>query len=245
MNLRSIIIACLFLSVSISIYPQEVDITDALKKVEVGKVEEANSLLQQLKQTNPSDPSIAFLDAVLTKDGNEALKKYSIVFEKFPKSKYADAALFRVFSFYYSLGSYKKAETYLDKLKNEYPLSPYILAADRNIPVEDEVIGKSKSEFVKDEVKIKIVPVEETKTTNANFTIQAGAFLNLDNAKRLSDQLSKDGLHTEISIRDIGGSQLNVVSTGKFATEADAKKVLSSIESKYNIKGRVISLTNK
>lgn len=246
MNLRSIIVVSLFLSKFTTVYSQEVEIDNILKKIEVGKVDEANSILLQLKQTNPSDPSVAFLDAVLTKDGNDAFKKYSLVYEKFPKSKYADASLFRLFSYFYSIGSYKKADEYLTKLKNEYPVSPYIIAAERSIPEEEETVAGSKVHADTTTVpKIKIVPVEESKVAKANFAIQAGAFLNLENAKRLKDQLSKDGFPTEISVRDIGGSQLNVVSTGKFATEPEAKKVLSAIESKYNLKGRVIPLTNK
>ena len=231
---------------TIKVAAQDVDISDALKNIENGKLSEALSLLEQFKNTDPNDPSVIFLDAVLTKDGNDAVKKYSTVFEKFPKSLYADASLFRVFSFYYSIGSYKKAETYLTQLKSDYPQSPYITSADRKIPDTEEDQPKATTEKFKPAApQIKIVKAEEVKPVAAHFTIQAGAFINSENAKRLSDQLSKDGFTSEISTRYIGGSQLKVVNAGKFATEEEAKKSLSSIEAKYNLKGRVIPITNK
>jgi hypothetical protein len=232
---------------SFSAFAQEVDITDALKKVEIGKLAEANSLLMQLKQTNPNDAAVIFLDAVLTADGNEAQKKYSSVFEKFPNSQYADASMYRVFSYYYSIGLYKKAGEYLALLKHNYPQSAYINTAERSIPNSDE---ENKTPTVESptpkQTPIKIVKTEEPKASQAaNFTIQAGAFLSAENAKHLSDQLNKDGYTSEIVTKDIGGSQLKVVTAGKFVTEDDAKKVLSAIEVKYNLRGRIIPISGK
>ena len=247
MTLKNILLVAstLFL-ISTETIAQEVDITDALKNIENGKVAEATSILEQLKQTNPNDPAIIFLDAVLTKDGNDAIKKYSYVFENFPKNQYADVSLFRVFSFYYAIGSYKKAESYLNRLKQNYPQSPYIAAANKKIPDIEEELNTPKTGIEKPvALKIKIVKAEESKPAAANFTIQAGAFLNTDNANRLSDQLSKDGFPTEITAREIGGGQLKVVNAGKFASEEEAKKALASIEAKYNLRGRVIPITNK
>jgi hypothetical protein len=245
--IKSILLAFCILSINFGrIAAQEVDITDTLRKIEVGKIAEANSLLQQLKQTNSNDPAIIFLDAVLTKDGNDAIKKYSLVFEKFPNSQYADASLFRVFSFYYSIGSYKKAEGLLNRLKQDYPQSAYISAADRKIPDIEEEQSQPAMEMPKSTVpQIKIVKAEEMKPTAVNFTVQAGAFINEDNAKRLSDQLSKDGYSSEVTVKEIGGSQLKVVNAGRFATEDDANKALALIEARYNLKGRVIPITAK
>lgn len=215
---------------------QEVDIVPALQQIENGNIKSAETILRDLKTKNANDPSVIFLDAVLTKDGEEALKKYSTVLEKYPECKYADAVIYRIFSYYYSLGYYKKAETYLDRLKKDFPASPYIKTADRKIPdIEEQpsppVITTSKP-----------IQTEKTETKTYNFTIQAGAFLNVENAKKLSEQLKRENYFTEITTKDIGGSILNVVNVGRFTSEEESKSVLLLLEKKFNIKGRTVPI---
>lgn len=243
-NLRSIsFLALIFFSTTI-LYSQEVDITSALKSIEAGRIDAAQTELQKLKEDNPSDPSVIFLDAILTKAAEEAIKKYSTVFERYPKSKYADVSLYRVFSYYYSLGYYKKAESYYKRLKIDYPASPYIAAADRKIPDKEETATPSfNTASASDTTKNN--PTTQPQKEKAKFTIQAGAFLSVENANRLKEQLSKDGFPSEIINKVVGGSLLKVVTTGQFISEAEAKSSLAQIEAKYNLKGRVIPFPSK
>ncbi len=226
----------IILVASSQILSQEVDIVPALQQIENGNIKSAETILRDLKTKNANDPSVIFLDAVLTKDGEEALKKYSTVLEKYPDSKYTDAVIYRIFSYYYSLGYYRKAETYLDRLKKDFPASAYIKTADRKIPdIEEQpsqpIVTPSKP-----------IQPEKTETKNYNFTIQAGAFLNLENAKRLSEQLKRENYFTEITTKDIGGSILNVVNVGRFTTEDESKSVLVLLEKKFNLKGRTVPI---
>ncbi len=216
------------------ILSQEIDIAPALRQIESGNIQNATKILQELKSKNTGDPSVIFLDAVLTKDGDEALKKYSTVLEKYPKSKYADAAIYRIFSYYYSLGYYKKAETYLNRLKKDFPESPYLKTADRTLPDDEVVSQKQKEEPLKSEL-----PAD---TKIFNFTIQAGAFLNVENATKLSEQLKKENYFTEITTKEVGGSILNVVNVGRFVNEEETIPVLSFLEKKFTIKGRVVPI---
>ena len=57
--------------------------------------------------------------------------------DKFPKSTYADAALYRIYSYYFALGLYNTADKNLNKLKKDYPESPYIKMAAANIVQND------------------------------------------------------------------------------------------------------------
>ncbi len=214
----------------IQVAAQEVDIKKALIEIESGNIQAAQTYLQEFKNSNPNDPSVIFLEGVLTQNADEAVIKYSTVYEKYPKSNYADASIFRLFSYYYSLGYYKKAETYLNKLKNEYPNSPYIQTADRTIPDEEET---TVNKFVGSE-----------KTDINKYTIQAGAFLNSDNAEKLKTQLSSGGYNCEIKTREIGGSLFNIVYVGKFESEEAANPVLILLEKNYSVKGRVVLLSS-
>ncbi|PKL83146.1 MAG: hypothetical protein CVV24_06410 [Ignavibacteriae bacterium HGW-Ignavibacteriae-3] len=233
------ILLILFLLAS-QIFSQEIDISSALNQIENGNLHTASKILLELKAKNMNDPSVIFLDASLTKEGDEALRKYSTILEKYPLSKYADASLYRIFSYYYSLGYYKKAESYLDRLKKDYPESQYIRTADGKIPDVEEVSVRTENKTVTNETTESSVPYQEIK--NYNFTIQAGAFLNEDNAKKLNEQLKQENYFTEINTKEVGGAILNVVNVGRFVTEEEAGPVLAFLEKKFNLKGRVIPL---
>lgn len=211
---------------------QEANIVEYLKAIENGEHTSALNGLSKLKQSHPNDPSVLFLDAVLTEDGTSAVQKYQTIYEQHPKSSYADAALYRVFSYYYSLGIYKRAEDLLSKLKTDYPSSPYIRAADRTIP--DEV------EITQEPVKPPQQPVQTKE--KYNYTIQAGAFLNLENAQNLANAIQSDGYPTELGTKSVGGSILNVVMFGQIVTEQDAAPLLTYLKNKYDLNGRLISV---
>jgi len=230
-KMKNYLIILIFLTGNL--FAQEVDIVPALKSIESGNVERAKKILSELKLTNHADPSVLFLDAVLTKDGKISLEKYTDIYQKYPKSKYADASLYRIFSYYFSLGLYKKAGEYLEKLKKEYPGSPYIKSANRSIPDEKEtLVYEEGPETEKENIK------------QAGFTVQAGAFLNSENAKNLSRQLQDAGYSTEIKTKEIGGSILNIVTVGRFDTDREASQILDFLKQKFNLNGRVVKLDN-
>lgn len=213
-------------------FAQEANIVQYLKAIEDGDVESAMTGLNSLKHTNPNDPSVIFLDAVLTEDGEAALTKYQTIYEQYPRSNYADAALYRVFSYYYSLGIYKRAEDLLTDLKTEYPNSPYIRAADRTIPDEVDATTQPTAEPVK--------PIADAGG-KYNYTIQAGAFLNVENAKNLMNEIRKDGYPAELGTKSVGGSLLNLVIFGHLKTESEAEPLLTYLKNKFDLNGRVIT----
>ncbi|MCK5087558.1 MAG: SPOR domain-containing protein [Melioribacteraceae bacterium] len=221
----------LFLSINLS---AQVNIVPALKNIEAGEIVEAIEILEELRSAYPDDPSVIFLDAVLTEDGSSALKKYERVYNNYPDNQFADASLFRIFSYYYSLGVYKKADTYLTILKRDYSGSPYIKAADRSIPDKTYYTEKLTEETQQ-------LP---EKSEEYKFTIQAGAFLNRQNAQNLKKNFKAQGLFTDSFTKEVGGSLLNVVIVGKFKTTDDAKPLLDEINKKYRLNGRVIPIVN-
>ena len=237
-TLLSILFSALVFASSIT--AQDVNIIPYLKQIESGDIEDVNQALSELLTIHPDDPSVLFLDAVLTTNGEEALKKYINIYDNYPKSKYADAALYRMFSYYYALGFYKKAENYLEKLKVEYPSSPYIDAADKNIPEEVGVFYEKDSELSTEKEIAEENQVEIQ--TEPKFTVQAGAFLDIKNAKELRNKLSADGFTAELKTKDIGGSTLNIVMVGKFFSEKETGPLLSHLSKKYKLQGRIVTL---
>ena len=210
------IISLLFL-LTINIAGQGIDISDYLKKIESGKIEEVKEKLPELKAKYPHDPSVLFLEGILTENGKTSVSLFSNVVNNYPQSRYADAAMYRIYSYYYALEMSPESASWLGKLKKNYPSSPYIKIAEKNNKISDQ--------------KIKY-----------KYTIQAGAFSNKENANALKKQFIDAGYSSEIKDKTVAGTIFQVVYVGKFTTEEEAKNFLQQINSQYNLDGRVISI---
>ncbi len=233
------------ISFASNIYSQDADIVPYLKAIENGDLVSAKDALLELKEKNPNDPSVMFLDAVLKENGQEAIVIYQDLVDNHPKSKYADASLYRIFSYYYALGLYETAQEKLKQLKTSYPSSPYIQVAEQNI----SSIGKSEETKIETKIDTKVdTKLEEPKTNiedDYNFTIQAGAFTNLDNAKKLSGEFESAGIFSRIDEKVVGGTSFHIVYAGKFEKREDAESFLQVLSSRYQINGTIVAAPGK
>ncbi len=231
--MKNIFIYIFFLT---SVISAQVDIISTLKHIESGEINEAKSDFRRLNTQYPHDANVKFLDAVLTENGDEALHKYTVVYTKYSNSQFADAALYRVFSYYYSLGIYNKAEKFLIQLKNNYPNSPYIKAADRTLPSEDFFI-QAVAETKKKETPPILKVAEKYK-----YTVQAGAFLNKTNANNLKKKFEAKGIYANTYAKNVGGSLLNIVVVGKFKNKKSAQPIIDELKKDYKLNGRIVLL---
>ncbi len=228
-------------------YSSEIDITPYLQKIASGQKTDVLVQIPDLKKRYPNDPSIKYLSGILEDDSRKALAIFRGIVEYTPKSYYADAAAFRIYSYYYSIGFYDKARSYYNRLKKDYPNSPYIKLAQKNIPKDNDLLTEL-------EVK-KAKPVYETKNTDSTidkkntanetkekyqYKIQAGAFSKEENAASLNKNFLDAGYDSEIIQKNVGGTIFHVVVVGKFKTDDEAQSFLELINNKFNINGRII-----
>ena len=216
------------------ILPQEVDIVPYLKAIENGNIGQAKDALINLKEKYPDDPSVMFLDAVLKENGQEAVVIYQKIVDNYPKSKYADAALYRIFSYYYALGLYDTAREKLKQLKESYPESPYISIADQNLSALE---NNGNEEELNNEEEKKPLPEEVYK-----FTIQAGAFTNSENAKNLAAEFENAGVYSHVGEKSVGGTTFHVVYAGKFVKYEDAENFLQVLNSRFKLNGNIVPI---
>lgn len=216
------------------IVAQEVDIVPYLKMIEQGNIEEAKSKLLELKTDYPKSSNLIFLEGVLTENGQDAIVLYQTLVEKYPKSVYADAAIYRIYSYYFALGLYNTADKNLTKLKKDYPESPYIKMAAINV--------------VKNDVELTTPQTNQTDGENNNvdkefrFTVQAGAFTNIDNAKILQKEIENAGMLSFIQDKNVAGTVFKVVFIGKFETRKEAEDFLPIANTRFRIAGRVVEI---
>lgn len=229
----------ILLLISLLIFPftfiaaQDVDIVPYLKQIEAGNSANVKAELPELKRKNPESPSVLFLEGVLTENGQQAVVIYQKIVDEFPASKYADAALYRIYSYYYALGLYETAKEKLNLLRTNYPSSPYLKVASQNVVPEQN----EKSEE----------PVEKDKQTVSEqkyqYTIQAGAFSNPENAKSLQTDFENAGIFSLIKEKNVAGTVFNIVYVGKFINENEADTFLKVINEKFNLNARIVPIT--
>ncbi len=223
------------------LYAQELNIIPYLKQIEDGNKSQVEQELPDLKKNYPNSSNLLFLEGVLTENGQQAVSIYNNLIKNFPNSKYADASLYRIYSYYYALGMYGAAKNFLNRLEHEYPNSPYISIAKKNIPKQDSTVVARRAlpaDTSNDEKK------EHVSQSNENYpyTIQAGAFTVLKNAETLKESFIKNGLYSTIEEKSVAGTTFHVVYVGKFSNEDDASESLKQINTKYNLNGRIVKL---
>ncbi len=219
-------------------FAQEESIIPYLTQIEQGKKEEAIRGLLALKSQSPNDPSVMYLEGVLTEKGNDAVKIYQKILDDYPKSKYADASLYRILTYNYALGNYTSAKNDFEELKNNYPLSPYIKLAERDYTVGQTAPSNNNSPQTAKKEKEENLEVQP----NYKYTIQAGAFTNPSNADELKKSFEANGYYSEIKDKVVGGTLFNVVYVGKFEHKEDAESFLKDIDSDFKLDGRIVTL---
>ena len=226
----------LFSALSINLTAQDLNIVPYLQQIENGKADEVRNELIGLKEKYFGDPSVMFLEGVLTENGQKAVVIYQKVVDEYPDSKYADAALYRIYSYYYALGLYESATEKLNKLIADYPKSPYIKIAKQNqLPVNPEITQEEETDTTQQKN-------EDIKGTDYKFTIQAGAFSKKENAESLQLKFENSGIFSDIKDKLVAGTTFHVVYVGKFITENDADSFLKTINDKFELSGRVIEI---
>lgn len=218
----------LLLIFSIPLFSQEADIIPYLKQIEQGKSEEVKTQLTDLKKDYPNSSNVLFLEGVLTENAQDAVVIYENIVDKYPKSSFADAALYRIYSYYFALGLYNTADKYFTKLKNEYPESPYIKMASTN-KVDEETTQPVQSS-------------DSPSEQDYKYTVQAGAFTNSANASKLNEEFIAAGMKSSIKEKNVGGTIFNVVYVGEFANKDNAESFLQIVNSQFNITGRVVEI---
>ena len=95
-----------------------------LSLIEEGKVEGVKENLPELSSKYPNNPGVIYLKAILTQDGNSAIKLYQDLLKKHPDSKYASYSAMKIGEYFYARGLYSQAGRQLSHIPREYPRLP-------------------------------------------------------------------------------------------------------------------------
>ena len=101
---------------------QNIDLYFSL--IDEGELDGVKENLPELLSKYPKDPSVLFLKAVLTDDGDSALKQYKYILKSFPKSKYSAEAALKIGEYFYAKGLYTQCASLLKNIPAQYPRYP-------------------------------------------------------------------------------------------------------------------------
>ncbi len=234
----------LFLGACIAVsHAQETapEIRDAISKVEHGQAEDVKRVLPDLAARFQNDPGVLYLQGRLAADGIEGVKFYQSIVDNFPKSEFADAALYHIYQYYYALGLYRTAELKMQALRKDYPSSPFLAGGQAaRMPAIEAPAVRVRSKDDTASVPAALPEPAKGAPPKAPYTIQTGAFSTSANAEKQKSFFEDKGLTVEVTNKVRGGRSLFLVWVGSYATAEDARRFGKEVRTKYNIDSIVV-----
>jgi tetratricopeptide (TPR) repeat protein len=199
----------------------EAAIQRRLEMIKNGQADELKTELPSLLTKYQNDPGVLYLQGVLTSDGSEAVKIFQSVVDNFPKSEWADDALYKAYQYYYSIGLYKTATQKYDQLKRAYPGTDYLALGELSqANRETEAVQK---------------PASAHDADNGTFAVQVGAFSTAENANKQKRFFHNVGYPVEILNKVKRGKSFYLVWIGNFKSNDEARKFASELKRKYTL----------
>jgi tetratricopeptide (TPR) repeat protein len=229
-TIASVLIGLLFLTAA-PLFGQSngPDIQKRLEMIEQGQAEQVRAELPTLLANYQNNPGVMYLQGVLTTDGSDAAKIFQSIVDNFPKSEWADDALYKLYQYYYSIGLYKTADQKLAQLKQEYPYSAY--AVEQSPTTKETVVDSA------DIVK----PKSTVPKFSTGFTVQVGAFSTLQRAEELKSFFEGKGYSSNIFTMVTNGKKLHKVWVGEFQNQEDARRFSGEIKKKFGMDSIVVA----
>ena len=195
---------------------EEPDIRSLLNLVRTGNEQLLEKKLPQLLEQYPNHPGLLFVQASLTTDADQAVSYYQTISTEFPKSEWADDALFKLYQYYYAIGGYNVASQQLAELKKRFPNSPFV---------------KQATDASTDEKH-----PEQTFL----YSVQAGAFSTLASAQVQQREIKKLGYTAQAHAKMKDLRKMYVVWVGEFTDFDQALAFAKKIKQRHGIDAVVV-----
>ncbi|MBT3589701.1 MAG: hypothetical protein HOK52_12650 [Candidatus Marinimicrobia bacterium] len=232
-----------------------------LSLIHEGQIVAVKEQVPELMSKYPNDPDVWYLKALITTNGDEALEQYQLLLEKFPESKFAHEAAMKVGEYYFSRGLYSQSARHLKIIPLKYHKSHNVQRAVDLLLNSFDATGESDSarywiSYIKSihpnlslnkyehdlNQRKKPTPkkLHKKEVVKRPYTVQIGAFGNINNAERLKLQASQIGYNVEIHTVESNGKKLNAVRIIRYASKKQAIKVGEEIKRKLGMNYRVL-----
>ena len=229
-----------------------------LALINEGKESGVKESLPELLSKYPKNAGVLYLKALLTEDGNNAIKQYEDIIRNHPDSKYAPQSAMKIGEFFYAKGLYTQSANLLKNIPARYPrysdmqrLTNLMINSFNAIGESDSakyygLLIKSMFPYVEanvEEENRKLSQVFNFKRESKKvgpYVIQIGAFSSRENATRLKLQVRQLGYDVSINKVDSKGKMLFAVRVNRFSSKKEAEKIAKNIKSKLGVNYRIL-----
>ena len=238
------------------LHAQDIDLY--LSLIKEGNFKGVKENLPELTSKYPKNAGVLYLKALLTEDGNSAIKQYENIFKNHPESQYASLSAMKIGEYFYARGLYTQSANLLKNIPANYPrfidmqrLTDLMMNSFNAIGEADSakyygLIIKSMFPAIDaniDENSNKLSQVFDFKKKSRNlgpYVVQIGAFSSKENAKRLKLQVSQLGHDVSINNVDSKGKRFYAVRINSYKSKKKAEEVGKDIKSKLGVSFRVL-----
>jgi len=237
--MRSILLVA-FLGVFIPAAAQTTgpDINRYLGLINGGRADDVRRELPSLLSQYPNNPGVLYLQGLVTPEGAEAVRVYQSIVDNFPRSEWADDALYKVYQYYYALGLYRTAELKLDQLKKDYPTSKHLSGTPA--VTEGQPAEQTHADTAAPQVTRTVKPAEPIQP-GQQFTLQVGAYTTQVNAEKQKLFFEDLGYAVEVGSKLKDNRSLYIVLVGTFSSMEEARAKAEEFKQKYNIPSLVVT----
>ncbi len=240
----SILIVGSLLTSAISAQAQlnEQDVRQRLDLIHSGKIEQVRTEISSLLKQLPDDPGVKYLEAYVTENGDQAVKKYQAFVDTYPQNEWADDALYKVYQYYYAVGLYKTADAKLTQLNDRYPNSIF---AKREVkqPVKAESSHVLKTEqppaaqVKKEEPRETVAPA----VIDGNFAVQIGVYSQETKAQQQAQEMTSIvGRQATVFPKQSAGKTVYAVAFDGFVDDQSARAFGGELTTKFKLEWYVV-----
>ena len=238
------------------LYSQNVDLY--LSLIEDGSYNDVKENLPELISKYPNDSGVLYLKALLTDDGDSAVKQFKNILKIYPESKYAPNCVMKLGEYFYARGLYTQSANLLKKIPANYPRFNDMQRLTDLMINSFNAIGEADSAKYYGLIVKSMYPSVEANTGDENsklsqvfdfkkriknsgpYVVQIGAFSSNENAKRLKLQVSQLGHDVSISKVDTNGKTFFAVRVNRYKSKIKAEQIGKDIKSKLGVSYRVL-----
>jgi cell division septation protein DedD len=216
------------------------EIRSAIEKIDAGDTDPVRSILPDLVAKYQNNPGIMYIQGRLATDGIEAVKFYQGIVDNFPKSEWADDALYRIYQYYYSLGLYRTADLKMQQLKKEYPSSQYLTGStEPKLPAQEETPVKLLEKEIASPDTQQLTKQVPTPVSRP-YAVQVGAFSTAAKAEKQKSFFEDRGYTVEVTNKIRAGKSFYLVWVGTFGSVEEARATVQEIKKKYKIDSMIV-----
>lgn len=241
-RLNKISLLLLIAVVSVLAQLSEQEVRQRLDLIHSGKVDQVRSEVTSLLRQSPNDPAILYLDAYVTTNGDQAVKKYQSIVDLYPQNDWADDALYKVYQYYYAVGLYKTAEAKINQLNQQYPNSIFakIEAKPSEIGIQKPTVQPAPVSTTPNEETTVVSTPQATPspstTVSGAYVVQIGVYSQESKAVEMARTFSSTvGRQTVVFSKLSGGRTVYAVGFDGFTDEQSARSYGADVKAKFNI----------